>query len=162
MIGLYGKKGPSGDLGGSGCTDTEYQSQMSLWSIMAAPLLASNDLRHMNARTKDILLNADVIAINQDGLGKQGARLIRDDVWNVFIKPLQNGDIAVAVLNRSDLVQTSSVSWKELGLNGSYEITDVWQNKTIGKGKKWQGKVQSHETKLFRLKGLKIVKVGRA
>ena len=152
VVGLYGKKGPSGALGGTGCTDTEYQSQMSLWSIMNSPLAATNDLRKMNAETKRILLNTEVIAINQDALGKQAVAKVNNEKWSVFVKPLSNGDFAVAILNRADNAQKANFSFAELGLTGNYEIRDLWQHKVIGKGKKWDGKVISHETKLFRLK----------
>ena len=152
VVGLYGKKGPSGALGGTGCTDTEYQSQMSLWTIMNSPLAATNDLRKMNAETKRILLNTEVIAINQDALGKQAVAKVNNEKWSVFVKPLSNGDFAVAILNRADNAQKANFSFAELGLTGNYEIRDLWQHKVIGKGKKWDGKVISHETKLFRLK----------
>jgi alpha-galactosidase len=152
VVGLYGKKGPSGDLGGVGCTDTEYQSQMSLWSILNSPLAATNDVRIMNAETKRILLNEEVIAINQDALGKQAVCKIKNELWSVFVRPLANGDFAVAILNRSETAQKSKISFAELGVNGNYQIKDLWQHKVIGKGKKWSGKVLSHETKLFRLK----------
>lgn len=152
VVGLYGKKGPSGDLGGVGCTDTEYQSQMSLWSIMNSPLAATNDVRNMNAETKRILLNDEVIAINQDALGKQAVCKIKNDTWSIFVKPLANGDFAIAILNRSEAAQNSKIGFAELGLNDTYEIKDLWQHKVIGKDKKWNGKVQPHETKLFRLK----------
>jgi alpha-galactosidase len=152
VVGLYGKKGPSGALGGIGCTDTEYQSQMSLWSIMNSPLAATNDVRKMNAETKRILLNEEVIAINQDALGKQAVCKIKNDTWSVFVKPLANGDFAIAILNRTEATQNSKINFAELGLNESYEIKDLWEHKVIAKGKKWNGKVQAHETKVFRLK----------
>lgn len=152
VVGLYGKKGPSGDLGGVGCTDEEYQSQMSLWSIMNSPLAATNDVRNMNAETKRILLNNEAIAINQDALGKQAVCKIKNELWSVFVKPLANGDFAIAILNRSEAALNFKIGFAELGLNDTYEIKDLWQHKVIGKDKKWNGMVQSHETKLFRLK----------
>lgn len=152
VVGLYGKPGPSGDLGGVGMNDMQYQSQMSLWSVMASPLTATNDVRNMNEATKRILLNKEVIAVNQDPLGKQAERKVKDDTWNVFVKPLQNGDMAVAILNRGDAAKNYSIDWANLGLNGKYEVRDLWEHKTVGKGKGWKGLVQPHETKLFRLK----------
>ncbi|HRD43888.1 MAG TPA: hypothetical protein PLN30_09035, partial [Ferruginibacter sp.] len=151
VAGLYGKKGPSGDLGGIGCTDLEYQSQFSLWAIMNSPLYATNDLRNMNEATKIILLNEEVIALNQDALGKQAIRKINDSIWNVFVKPLANGDVAVAILNRSEVTQKSTINFSQLGLTDKYEIRDLWLHKNIGKGKKWKGNVLAHETKVFRL-----------
>lgn len=151
VIGLNGKKGPSGDLGGVGCTEAEYQSQMSLWCILAAPLAASNDIRTMNEQTKRILLNKEVIAIHQDALGIQGMRKINNDTWNVFLKPLQNGDYALAILNRNEKNEKISLNFSELGLNSAYQIKDLWLNQTEGKRKKWSGTVRPHETKMFRL-----------
>lgn len=152
IVGLYGSKGPSGDGGGSGCSDIEYQSNMSLWSIMAAPLIATNDVRSMNAETKRILMNEEVIAIDQDELGIQGKRIVNNGVWNVFIKPLFNGDTAVAILNRSDIARPYNIEWNELGLNGGHAARDLWIKKTVGTKTNWSGTVASHETKLFRLK----------
>jgi alpha-galactosidase len=155
VVGLKGKKGPSGDLGGTGCTNAEYQSQMSLWSIMASPLAATNDLRNMDAETKRILLNKEVIAINQDPLGKQAVRKADNDTWTVLLKPLQNGDYALAILNRTETTQAAAYEFSAFGLNAHYQIRDLWKRKVIGKGKKWRGHVDAHETKLFRLSKIK-------
>ena len=152
IVGLRGNKGPAGELGGTGCNDTEYQSNMSLWSIMASPLIATNDIRNMNSQTKKILLNSEVIAIDQDQMGIQGEKKISDSVWNIFVKPLSNGDYAIAILNRSSKPQTAAINFSHLGLEGTYEIRDVWQHEIIGKSNNFKGKVLSHETKLFRLK----------
>ncbi len=151
VIGLYGAKGPSADLGGTGCTDTEYQSQMSLWSMMSAPLIATNDLTSMNDVSRRILLNKEVIAINQDAAGKQAARIDSNEIWEVFLKPLQNGDMAIAILNKSGNEQDFNLSLIALKIEGLYEIRDVWEHAVVGKKNKWRGKVQPHETKLFRL-----------
>jgi len=151
VIGLYGAKGPSSDLGGIGCSDTEYQSQMSLWSIMAAPLIATNDLTRMNDVTKKIFLNSEVIGINQDREGKQAQRINSSAEWEIFLKPLQNGDAAIAILNKSDKPLDTMISIKDLKLTGNYIIRDVWQHSVVGAKNSWKGKVMSHETKLFRL-----------
>ena len=151
VAGLYGKKGPSGDGGGTGCTDIEYQSQFSLWSVMNAPLYASNDLRLMNDKTLDILLNREVIAVQQDPLAKQGERIIADSVWNVFLKPLQNGDYCLAILNRSEHPERLVFDFDQWGLPGKYLIRDLWLHRTTGSGKNWTGDVMPHETRLLRL-----------
>ncbi|MBS0027648.1 glycoside hydrolase family 27 protein [Chitinophaga sp. 22321] len=152
IVGLYGKKGPSGDLGGIGCNDIEYASNMSLWCMMNAPLVVTCDVRHMNDITKRILLNEEVIAVNQDPLGKQAIRKIKGDQWNVLVKPLANGDYAVAVLNRGTEAAIYSLLLQEIGLSGKYEIRDLWQHQVVTSGNKWKGKILSHETRLFRLK----------
>ncbi|HXS56556.1 MAG TPA: hypothetical protein VN726_10565, partial [Hanamia sp.] len=154
IVGLRGSKGPAGDLGGTGCNDIEYQSNMSLWCMMASPLVATNDVRNMNTEANRILLNDEMIAIDQDALGKQADKKTANDSWEIFEKPLSNGDYAVAVLNRSAAAQTTNINFSELGLDGKYEIRDVWEHKIIGKGKSWKGAVQSHETKVFRLKNI--------
>jgi len=136
VVGLYGKKGPSGDGGGIGCNDIEYQSQFSLWSMMSAPLYASCDLRNMNQATKNIFLNQEVIAIDQDPLGVQAKRIVEGPIWNVFVKPLANGDYALAILNRSESAQTISYDLAALGLKGQYEMRDLWQHQSIGTAKK--------------------------
>lgn len=151
VVGLYGKKGPSGDLGGIGCSDIEYQSQMSLWCMLASPLAATNDIRNMNEDTKRILLNKEIIAINQDALGKQAERKLNNETWNVFVKPLAVGDYAVAILNRSDTSAKFSLDFSDIGLNNKYAIRDVWAHTIIGSNKKWTGVIKSHETKVFRL-----------
>lgn len=152
IVGLRGSKGPAGDEGGSGCNDIEYQSNMSLWCMMASPLIATNDVRNMNAETKRILLNDEAIAIDQDPLGKQAELKIKNDVWNVLVKPLSDGDVAVSILNRSNTSQSTSIDFSDLGLDGKYEVRDLWQHKNLGKEKKWKGTLASHETKLLRLK----------
>ncbi len=152
IVGLYGAKGPSGDGGGTGCSDTEYQSQFSLWAMMAAPLYATNDLRSMNEATKRILTNKEIITLDQDPLGKQAKRIVNDAVWNIFIKPLADGGIALAILNRNDLPQSIKLNFAELGLDGKYEVRDLWLHEDLGKMKKWKGQIASHETKVFRLK----------
>ncbi len=151
VVGLNGKKGPSGDLGGTGCTPDEYQSQMSLWCMLSSPLAATNDIRTMNEETKRILLNQEIIAVNQDVLGKQAVPKLNNEKWTVLLKPLVNGAYALAILNRSETVQYADFDLAQFGLQGSCEIRDLWQHRIIGKGKKWKGKIGSHETKVFRL-----------
>ncbi len=150
LAGLYGKKGPSGDLGGIGATDTEYQSQMSLWCMMGAPLMISLDIKNMNAATRKILLNKEIIEINQDSKTVQAERIFRNDTWQVFVKPLTNGDVAVAILNTSDRSQPANFLLADLGLYGKSRAKDVWSGKMVNFNKKLNTKVESHETKVYR------------
>jgi alpha-galactosidase len=151
VVGLYGAKGPSSDLGGIGCSDAEYQSQMSLWCIMAAPLIATNNIRAMNEATKRILLNPEAIAIDQDPAGIQGKLIKSDSVFDLLLKPLQNGDWALAILNKSGILQSYSFTGETLGLSSGFTVRDVWEHRNKSKKGKWTGAIQSHETKLFRL-----------
>jgi alpha-galactosidase len=151
VVGLYGAKGPAADLGGVGCSDIEYQSQMSLWSIMAAPLIATNNLHTMNAETRRILMNDEVIAVNQDKMGRQAIRKINNDDWEIFVKPLDNQDVAIAILNKSGTAQNYQIDFGDLGLTDNFQIKDLWKHTIIGKGKSWNGNILAHETKMFRL-----------
>lgn len=153
VVGLNGKGGPSSDLGGVGCTYTEYQTQMSMWCMMSSVLALSNDLRHLTPEDKRILLNKEIIAIDQDPLGKAAERVVNEAGHQVFVRPLANGSHAVAILNSGDKAQRLSVSFKQLGLMGKYTVRDVWQHRDIARGTtKWGGKVQAHEAKVFVLR----------
>ncbi|MEJ5995390.1 glycoside hydrolase family 27 protein [Pedobacter sp. Du54] len=155
VAGLNGLKGPSSAYtNGKGCAPAEYRSQMSLYCMLNSPLYASCDIRKLDEDTKTIFTNTEVIALNQDALGKQAERKIKTDIWDVFVRPLANGDFALAILNKSDSEQNSLINFSDVGLADKYEIKDLWQHKVIGKGNKWAGKVVSHETKVFRLKKL--------
>ena len=121
---------------------------------MAAPLIAGNDLSNMDEATKRILLNREVIAINQDPLGVQGRRVSKDGDKEVWVKPLSGGGRAVLLLNRGTQPVQIAVEWAQLDYPADLraEIRDLWQHKVVGQGTGWSGSVDSHETKLFRLR----------
>lgn len=122
------------EVGNGGMTTTEYQAHFSMWAMMAAPLIAGNDLRAMTAETAAILTNREVIAIDQDPLGVQG-RVVIDvgDGVQVWVKPLQDRSRAVAFLNvRADTAE-GSVRWKNLGIPpGAATVRDLWQHRDLG------------------------------
>lgn len=153
VVGLNGKGGPSSDLGGKGCSYTEYQSQMSMWCMLSSVLALSNDLRHLTAEDRRILLNRDLIAINQDALGKAAERKVNAATYQIYVRPLADGSHAVAILNTADKRQALAADFSKMGLSGKYSIYDAWQHKTIArKVSKWKGNVEAHETKVFILK----------
>lgn len=152
IVGLRGKGGPASDLGGTGCSDVEYRSNMSLWSMMASPLVATNDIRNMSDAYKEILTNPEIIAVNQDPLGKQAKRVLDRDSVDVLVKILNDGEWAVAIFNKSSKLKNLTLNFSDAGLKDNYEIRDLWQKKVIGQGNKWKGDIASHETKMFRLK----------
>ena len=88
------------EVGNGGMTTPEYRAHFSLWCLLAAPLMAGNDLRSMTPETKEILTNKDVIAIDQDALGRQGYRVRKDGDLEVWAKKLSGKDYAVVLLNR--------------------------------------------------------------
>ena len=97
-------------------------------------------------------MNTEIIELNQDELGKQCIRKINNESWNVFVKPLKNGDFAVGILNKGKNSQNYELDFSKIGLTGNYEIRDLWLHQNVGKLSKWSGKVDAHETKVFRLK----------
>lgn len=139
--------------GAKGCTDEEYQSHMSLWCLMASPLLAGNDLRNMSQATKDILLNGEIIAINQDVLGKQAERIRDDGDFEVFAKTMADGSWVVGLLNRNDSIEKEiNVSWKEIGIEGKRTVRDLWAKQDLGEFSDSFGKmVKPHQCVVVRL-----------
>lgn len=123
----------TGFIKGGGCTDTEYRTQMSIWCMLAAPLMMGCDIRNMNESTKAILLNKDIIDIDQDALGKQGSCIKRGDCIEVWTKPLTGNRIAVALLNRSSADRNTTVAWKEMDLKSGakYNVYDVWKHAAL-------------------------------
>ena len=111
----------------------ENRTHMSLWAMLSAPLLAGNDLSKMSPQTSAILTNKEVIAIDQDPLGKQGDRVSAVGPKEVWSKPLSNGDLAVALFNREDTPLPMTVHLKELGFGGGAQARDLWQAKDLGK-----------------------------
>jgi alpha-galactosidase len=112
----------------------EYLTHMSLWAILAAPLLAGNDLSQMSAETKSILMNKDVIAIDQDPLGKQGDRVSAEGPFEVWSKPLKDGSVAVGLFNRGHDAEQMSLPLQKLGLSASSKVHNVWNPSDSGHG----------------------------
>jgi alpha-galactosidase len=120
------------EIGNGGMSEPEYRTHMTLWAMLAAPLLAGNDLRSMSPATKQILLNKEVIAIDQDKLGQQGRRISKEAGAELWMRPLENGDLAVALFNRSDRMVSISAIWELLGLKGKHKIRDLWAHQDLG------------------------------
>ena len=123
------------EVGNGGMTDTEYRSHFSMWAMLAAPLMAGNDLRDMRPEIRDILTNAEVIAVDQDKLGRQARRVRKDGDLEVWARPLQGGRRAVALLNRSTTAANIAVNWEDLAYPAHLNATlrDLWQKKDLGK-----------------------------
>jgi alpha-galactosidase len=120
------------EVGNGGMSDDEYRTHMSLWSILAAPLLAGNDIRDMKPEIAAILMNKEVLAVNQDKLGKQGARVAKDGDTQVWSKPLAGGGFAVGLFNLGDKPATMTAKWTDLGIAGAHKIRDLWKHEDIG------------------------------
>ena len=123
------------EIGNGGMTDDEYRLHMSVWALLSAPLVAGNDLRSMSETTKSILLNAEVIAVDQDkavnpvtAIPQAGA----SETLLVWAKKLSDGSIAVGLINRGETPSPVSVNWKTLGLTGTkIQVRDLWAHKAV-------------------------------
>jgi alpha-galactosidase len=140
------------EIGNEGMSEIEYRTHMSLWAMLAAPLLAGNDLRHMADETKAILTNREVIAIDQDPLGKQGYRVSKAASEEIWIKPLTGGAVAVALFNRGEMSALMSVHWRDLELKGKLNVRDLWAHVDRGKIKdEYVAEVPAHGAVLIRI-----------
>ena len=140
------------EIGNGGMSETEYRTHMSLWSILAAPLLAGNDLRQMSSGILEILTNAEVIAVNQDKQGKQGSRISKEGDREIWSRELAGGGLAVGLFNRSDEAAKMQVNWKQLGVKGSPHVRDLWLHKDVSASNEgYEATVPAHGVLLLRL-----------
>jgi alpha-galactosidase len=120
------------EVGNGGLTIEEERSHFSLWCMLAAPLMAGNDLRSMSAETRAILTNKEVIQLDQDPLGRQGKAVSVKEDLEVFVKPLQGGDTAVCFFNRGDEPKKLDLAWKDYKIGGGLRIRDLWKHQDGG------------------------------
>jgi alpha-galactosidase len=135
------------EVGNGGMTTTEYRSHFSLWAMLAAPLMAGNDLRSMKPAIHDILTNKEVIAIDQDPLGRQGRRVWKDGDLEVWARPLAGGARAVILFNRGNADQQIAVHWNDLDYPNHLPaaVRDLWEKKDLGKfADQFSASVASH------------------
>ena len=118
------------EVGNGGMTDDEYRTHMTLWAILAAPLLAGNDLSKMTPETLAILTNKDVIAIDQDALGTQGDRLSAEGSSEIWSRPLAGGGKAIALFNRSSAPEAITLHLDQAGVAQS-NLHDVWADRDV-------------------------------
>jgi len=139
------------EVGNGGMTDDEYRTHMSLWSMLAAPLLAGNDLRSMTPKTLELLANKEVIQIDQDPLGKPAKRLSKSGDQEIWTRPLAGGALAVALFNRGAQPAEMTLQWKQL-LPGNIVARDLWKHEFIKRDKEsWTTSVPRHGVVLLRL-----------
>lgn len=139
------------EVGNGGMTLDEYRTHMTLWSILAAPLLLGHDPRQMTSETAALLTNREVIAIDQDALGKQGSRVLQQPETEVWTKPLADGSTAVALFNRGDAAASVEIRWSELGLKPA-RVRDLWQKTDRDPGPNgYRATLPAHGTVLLRV-----------
>jgi len=132
VVGLNGKGKSSSHGGAKGCTLEEYKSQMSMWCLLNAPLIASNDIRTMSKEINAILTNDEAIALNQDKLGKQAALIYKNSGFEYWAKPLSDGSLALGILNRDNKETETSFQLKDIGLKGKQMVRDLWMHQEMG------------------------------
>ena len=162
QVGLQAAAGPGHwndpdmlEVGNGGMTDIEYRSHFSLWALLAAPLIAGNDLRTMRPEIHDILTNKEVVAVDQDALGREGERVAKRGDLEVWSKQLQDGGRAVILLNRGSAEAEIAVNWEEIGYPGnlSAAVRDLWAHKDLGKvSGKFSAAVVPHGVVMVRVK----------
>ncbi|GGM27241.1 glycoside hydrolase family 27 protein [Micromonospora yangpuensis] len=142
------------EVGNGGMTDTEMRSHFALWSIMASPLIAGNDIRNANTATLNILRNQNLIAINQDPLALQAVQVSNDGTRRVLAKRLANGDVAVALFNQGNATTTVSTTAAAVGKTGSsFTLRDAWTNATSTSTGAISASVPAHGTVVYRVSG---------
>ena len=149
---------------GNGLTVAENRTHFSMWCMLAAPLIAGNDMRKMDESTRSILTNKEVIALDQDGLGVEGLKYSDKDSLQIWVKPLTNDNWAVCFLNRSDKPKQIDFNWQNEIVNDdvskrqlnagttTYKLRDLWLHKDIGDTKKsLKATVGSHDVLVVKL-----------
>lgn len=149
---------------GNGMSENEDRAHFSLWAMLAAPLIAGNDLRKMSRQTREILINKEIIAVNQDQLGIQGLKYASRENVEIWLKPLYGGDWAVCFLNRGTKPQKIEMDWnaepikddfskRELNARRSpYEIRDLWSDRRSATKESYKVIVPAHDVVMLRLR----------
>jgi alpha-galactosidase len=120
------------EVGNGGMNEDEYRTHMSLWAMLAAPLIAGNDLTAMTRNTVEILTNREVIAVDQDPLGKQGSRVSQEGPFEVWMKTMSDGSKVVGLFNRQTTTERMSVSLSQIGVQQQATVRDLWLKQDRG------------------------------
>lgn len=129
-------------------TPAEQYTHISLWSLLAAPLLIGCDLDRMDAFTYNLLANDEVIAINQDPLGKAAKVVYNQDDIMIWVKELHNGNRAVGIFNLADEDRKTEVNWTEIDLASFSTLRDAWRQQDLKMGKEYEVELEAHGVQL--------------
>jgi alpha-galactosidase len=120
------------EVGNGGMNEDEYRTHFSLWALLAAPLIMGNDLTRMTPYTVEILTNREVIAVDQDPLGKQGFRIAQEGPFEVWMKPMSDGSKVVGLFNRQRTADQITANFAQIGIAGDATVRDLWLRKEVG------------------------------
>lgn len=149
---VVGKVGWGPQLHPTRLTPNEQYTHISLWALLASPLLIGCDMTQLDEFTYSLLSNDEVLDINQDVLGMQASRIVQYENLEIWAKDLEDGSKAVGLFNRGMFPASLTVTWMDLGIRGSYTIRDVWSQKNIAESnEKYTSLIPSHGVKLIRL-----------
>jgi alpha-galactosidase len=133
-------------------TPNEQYTQISLWSMVAAPLILSGDITRMDDFTLSLLTNDEVIEVDQDPLGKPGYRVSKDGDKEVWIRRMEDGSHVVGLFNRGETETKVTAEWKDLGISGEQRVRDLWRQKDMGSYKdNFSASVGRHGVVLLRM-----------
>jgi alpha-galactosidase len=150
---IVGQVGWGENLHPTRLTVDEQYTHISLWCMLSAPLLIGCDISKLDPFTINLLTNDEVIAIDQDVLGKQARQIINNETYQVWVKELEDGGNAVAIFNMDSKYQNISINWKDIGITGKTIIRDVWRQKDIGKiESQFSSTIAPHGVVLVKLK----------
>ncbi|MGC2545688.1 MAG: glycoside hydrolase family 27 protein, partial [Silvibacterium sp.] len=140
------------EVGNGHLSSDEDRSHMSLWSLLAAPLIAGNDIRSMTPATKDILLNKEVIAVDQDPLGKEAAKLSVNGDLETWTRPLADGSVAVGVFNLGSVASSATIKVSDLKLGGNVKARNLWTHEDLSpKEGRFTASVPAHGVFMLRV-----------
>ena len=141
------------EVGNGKMNKDEYRTHMSLWCLLAAPLLAGNDLSKMSPETRALLTNPEVIAVDQDPLGIQGHRVAQEGQLEVWVKPLADGSKAVGLFNRGESVMPVTAYFRDVGVGDTASLRDLWEKRDLGAFKSsFTAQVPRHGVVLIKMK----------
>jgi alpha-galactosidase len=144
------------EVGNGGMKPEEYRMHMSLWCLLAAPLITGNDLTKMTPETLAMLTNPDVIAVDQDPLGAEGQRVWEEGPLEIWMKPLADGSKAVGLFNREQSTIKLTVRFSQIGISGRATVRDLWARQDLGEfNGSYSADVMEHGVVMIRVKPVK-------
>ena len=150
---IVGQVGWGENLHQTHLTPDEQYTHVSLWCLLSAPLLIGCDMSQLDDFTLNLLTNDEVLAIDQDPLGKQARQIIKKDKYQVWAKEMEDGSKAIGVFNLSDEFQNISFAWNEIGMKENYKVRDLWRQKDLGRYEsEFATQIAPHGVTLVRIK----------